>query len=168
METINDLKQKIENINKDSLCELKKDYESLMKIDKLPEYLFGHMIKQILVLAFDNKYPNASYICYVTEEDLYNSPEVQLNGNLHFIRMNLLNGDMKPFIKAYKLEDANFYIDKIDVHSKRKQMVHDWFIAAFSNVQEEIKTVENYEELHKNLTENIMYFACKMIRSHPY
>ena len=165
MKTINDLKQKIKNINKESLCELRKAYEKFMKDDKPTENEFGWMIKQILLQAFDNKYPEAFYICYAIG-DLYNSPEVQLNGNLYRVHMNLANGDMSTFIKAYKLEDANFYINKIDVYSKRKQMVNNWFIAAFSNDPEEIKTVENYEDLHKNLTENIIYFACKMICSH--
>ena len=165
METINELKQKIENINKEGLCDLKKVYEDFIKAYKPNEYAFEWIIQHILLQAFDNKYPNAFYICYATGE-LYDSPEVQLNGNLYRIQMNLANGDMKPFVKAHKLGDANFYIDKIDIYSKRKQMVHDWFIAAFSNDPEEIKTVENYEELHKNLTENILYFACKMICSH--
>ena len=165
MKTIDELKQKIENIGKESLYELRKIYEDFMKDDKPTENEFERLIKQILLQAFDNMYPEACYICYATG-DLYNSPEVQLNGNLYRMRMNLTNGSMSLFIKVFKLEDANFYIDKIDVYNKRKEIIHDWFIAAFSNDPDEIKTVKNYEELHKNLTENIIYFACKMIRSY--
>ncbi len=162
METIKELDQKIKSMHEEEFVSLKKLYNEFMESDKSTEYAFGWLIQQILLYAFSIAYPKAFYKCYATV-DLYNTPEVQLNGNLYNLYMNLTNGDMKPFISAYKLEDANFYIDKINVYTKRKQIVHDWFIAAFSNDPTEIATVENYDELHKNLTDNIIEFACTMI-----
>lgn len=163
METIKELEQKIKSVQEEEFVSLKNYYKEFMELDKTTEYAFGWLIQHILLYAFDVKHPKAFYICYATE-DLYNTPEVQLNGNLYNLHMNLANGDMKKFITAYKVADINYYVDKIDIYAKRKQIVHDWFIAAFSNDPEEIATVENYEELHKNLTENIIEFACTIIR----
>lgn len=166
METINELKQKIKNVHDAEFEKLQNLYKELIKTDRIiTESEFCYMIQQILMYAFGNKFPEAFYICYATG-DLYYTPEVQLNGNLYRIHQNLTNGSMLPFVKAYKLGDVNLFVDKIDVHNKRKQMIHDWFVAAFSSDVEEINSVDNYDELHWNLTENIMHFACKMIQSH--
>ena len=162
METIKELEQKIKSISEEEFVSLKNFYKEFMESDKTTEYAFGWLIQHILLYAFDVKHQKAFYICYATG-DLYNTPEVQLNGNLYKLHINLANGDMQSFISAYKLKDQNFYVDKIDIYAKRKQLVHDWFIAAFSNDPIEIASVENYEELHKNLTENIVEFACTII-----
>jgi len=163
METIKELEQKIKNIHEEEFASLKKLYNEFIESDKANEYDFEFLIQKILLYAFGVTHQKAFYICYATG-DLYNTPEVQLNGNLYNLYLALSNGDMKRFTTAYKLEDANFYIDKIDVYTKRKQIVHDWFIAAFSNDPAEIATVGNYDELHKNLTNNIIEFACTIIR----
>lgn len=133
-----------------------------MDSDKTTEYAFECLIQRILIYAFDITHPKAFYVCYATG-DLYNNPEIQLNGNLYNLHMNLANGSMSKFITAYKVADNNYHIDNIDVYTKRKQIVHDWFIAAFSNDPTEIASVENYDELHKNLTDNILEFACTII-----
>lgn len=162
MENIKELEQKIKSIHEEEFVSLKNLYNEFIESDKTSEYAFGRLMQQILLYAFDITHPKAFYICYATG-DLYNTPEVQLNGNLYNLHINLANGDMGKFITSYKVADINYHVDKIDIYAKRKQLAHDWFIAAFSNDPVEIASVENYEELHKNLTENIIEFACTII-----
>ena len=168
---LDEIRKRLQKDFNEGLEKLKKECDEFLNSSADDQFVFQDLIKKILLLAWDKQIPDTFLGCYVKDKDTYNSPHVVMYHNLYDVYINLSNGEVLTYITSQSLTDYDIYTQPKDIPENesviflRKELIRSMFIAAFSNDPEEIKSVEDYNNLHSWMTDHIIQYAAMVIRT---